>query len=153
MIQNKRIKCWKRPKTSKGTKMRFYNYLLENDKKLSKEELDKLESWADALFAKVDIDVEFTKHFLQRVNDVRNKRQITFAELKDLFQDTYRRYGKKIPTLGDDAQAVIQDMRSDINVPFVLNWDIKSQEFDLISKTIMRKSNFKTTNPKFVVGI
>lgn len=133
--------------------MRFYNYILESDKKLSKEELDKLEAWADALFAKVDIDVEFTKHFIQRVNDKRNKRQITFSELRDLFRDTYRRYGKKIPTLGDDAQAVIQDMRSDINVPFVLNWDNKSQEFDLVSKTIMRKQNFKTTNPKFVVGI
>lgn len=132
--------------------MRFYKYIVENNEKLSKKDLDKLESWADTLFAKVDIDIEFTKHFIQRVNSIRNKKQITFTELRDLFQDTYKKYGKKIPTLGNDAQAVIKDMRSDINVPFVLNWDKKSQEFDLISKTIMRKPNFKTTNPKFIVG-
>jgi len=131
--------------------MKFYKYLIERYEKLSKSDLDRLEAWADALFASVDIDVEFTKHFFQRINDIRNKKPITFDELKSLFQDTYRRYGKKIPALGDDAQAVIRDMRSDINVPFVLNWDKKSQEFDLISKTIMRKKNFKTSNKELFI--
>ena len=131
--------------------MKFYKYLIERYEKLYKSDLDRLEAWADALFASVDIDVEFTKHFFQRINDIRNKKPITFDELKSLFQDTYRRYGKKIPALGDDAQAVIRDMRSDINVPFVLNWDKKSQEFDLISKTIMRKKNFKTSNKELFI--
>lgn len=129
--------------------MKFYKYLIEQ--KITKADLEKLESWADSLFAVVDIDIEFTKHFLDRVNDIRNKRQIEFSELRQLFRDTYSRYGKKIPALGDDAQAVIKDMRSDINMPFVLNWDKKSQEFDLVAKTIMRKKNFKTRNRQFII--
>ena len=129
--------------------MKFYKYLIEQ--KITKADLEKLESWADSLFAVVDIDIEFTKHFLDRVNDIRNKRQIEFSELRQLFRDTYSKYGKKIPTLGDDAQAVIKDMRSDINMPFVLNWDKKSQEFDLVAKTVMRKKNFKTSNRQFIL--
>jgi hypothetical protein len=39
-------------------------------------------------------------------------------------------------------------MRSDINVPFVLNWDPRSQVLDLVAKTVMRKKNFQTPNPE-----
>ena len=101
---------------------------------------------------RVGIDIEFTKHFLDRVNDSRNKKQITFSELTQLFRKTWKKYGYKIPELGDGAQAVLNDMMTDINIPFVLNWDSKSQEFDLINKTVMRKKNFKTSNTKLRVG-
>ena len=37
-------------------------------------------------------------------------------------------------------------MRTDINMPFVLN--LKGGELELVAKTVMRKKNFKTTNPK-----
>ena len=37
-------------------------------------------------------------------------------------------------------------MRTDINMPFALKWDCK--ELDLVAKTVMRKSNFSTSNPK-----
>lgn len=100
--------------------MRFYKYLFEKNRKVTKGELNQLEKWADKLFAAVDIDIEFTRHFLDRVNDTRNKRQITIEELRELFKATYKDHGKKIPALGPEAQAVIKDMRSDINVPFVL---------------------------------
>lgn len=129
--------------------MKFYKYLIEQ--KITKDDLNRLESWADSLFSVLDIDIEFTRHFLDRVNDIRNKRQIEFSELRQLFKDTYIKYGKKISSLGDDAQAVIKDMRSDINMPFVLNWDKKSQEFDLVAKTVMRKKNFKTSNKQFIL--
>ncbi len=56
-----------------------------------------------------------------------------------LFKQTYKKHGKKIPKLGDDAQAVIHDMETDINMPFVLKYDNRTQEFDLVAKTIMRK--------------
>ena len=51
--------------------------------------------------------------------------------------------------MGKGAQAVMNDMKTDVNVPFVLKWDGK--EFDLIAKTIMRKKNFKSSNKKFAV--
>lgn len=114
--------------------------------KLSKADLDTVEKYADKLYKSVGVDIEFTRHFLDRVNDERNKKQITVAELIRLFKHAYKKYGKQIPKLGDDAQAVLNDMKTDVNMPFVLKWDGK--EFELVAKTIMRKKDFKTSNQK-----
>jgi len=108
-----------------------------------------VEKFADKIFAKVGIDIEFTRHFLDRVNDSRNGKDITVAELTRLFKQTYKKHGKKIAKLGEDTQAVLNDLQTDINLPFVLQWDGK--EFDLIAKTIMRKKDFKTTNQKLKI--
>lgn len=118
---------------------------------ISKRELDMIEAFADKLFAKVDIDVEFTKHFLERLNDARNVKDITTAELVRLFKQTFKAHGKHISKLGDNAQAVINDLQTEINLPFVLKWDSKNKEYDLVSKTIMRKKDFKTSNKKLLV--
>jgi hypothetical protein len=117
---------------------------------VSKNDLDQVEKYADKLFAAVGIDVEFTRHFLDRVNDERNKKPINTAELIRLFRLTYKKHGKKIPKMGPDAQAVVRDMETDINMPFVLNVD-KSGMLDLVAKTVMRKKDFKTSNPKLNV--
>lgn len=123
--------------------------MIIKEKYITKSDLSAVERFADKLFAKVGIDVEFTRHFLDRVNDERNKRQITSAELTRLFKQTYNKHGKKIPQLGPDAEAVIKDMQTDINMPFVLKY--KDGEFELVAKTIMRKKNFKTPNPEIRV--
>lgn len=117
---------------------------------VTKTDLDQVEKYADKLFAAVGIDVEFTRHFLDRVNDERNKKPINTAELIRLFRLTYKKHGKKIPKMGPDAQAVVRDMETDINMPFVLNVD-KSGMLDMVAKTVMRKKDFKTTNPKLNV--
>jgi len=116
------------------------------DAQLSKKDLDDVEKYADRLYKSVGIDVEFTRHFLDRVNDARNKKQITVAELIRMFKQSYKKYGKKIASLGPDAEAVLNDMQTDVNMPFVLKWD--GNELDLVAKTVMRKSNFATSNPK-----
>jgi hypothetical protein len=121
------------------------------EEEISRADLSGLERYVDKLFAKVGIDIEFSKHFIDRLKDARNKKPITMAELVRLFKQTFKKYGNKIAKLGDKAQAVMHDMQTDINVPFVLNWDKKSQEFDLVSKTIMRKGDFKTSNQKLSV--
>jgi homoserine dehydrogenase len=121
------------------------------NEEVTKKDLDGVERFADKLFAAVGIDVNFTRHFLDRVNDERNKKPINTAELTRLFKQTYKKHGKKIPKLGDDAQAVIHDMETDINMPFVLKYDNRTQEFDLVAKTIMRKKNFMTSNKKLQV--
>jgi len=113
---------------------------------ITKKDLDQIEKFADRLFAKVGIDVEFTKHFLDRVNDARNKKDITTSELTRLFKQSYAKFGKKIAQLGPDAEAVINDMKTDVNMPFVLN--LKGQELELVAKTVMRKKDFKTSDPK-----
>lgn len=119
-------------------------------KGISQSDLDQVEKYADRIFAKLGIDVEFTKHFLQRANDERNNRPITTAELIRLFKQEYKKHGQKISNLSPGAEAVMKDMGTDINVPFkiVLN---TNGELDLVAKTILRKSDFKTSNREFTV--
>ena len=70
----------------------FDNYIYEE---VTQRDLDNVEKYADKLFAKVGLDIEFTRHFKDRVNDERNKKPITPAELIRLFKQTYKKYGKK----------------------------------------------------------
>ena len=126
--------------------MRLFE-LIENN--ITDKDLQQLETYADRLFASLGIDVEFSKHFKDRINDPRNAKPITMAELTRLFKQIYKQHGKPIAQLGPDAEAVMKDMRTDVNVPFALQWDGK--ELDLVAKTIMRKPNFSTSNPEFAV--
>lgn len=133
---------------------RNYNFLKpvadlnaeKGSSQLTAKDLDTVEKYADKLYKSLGVDIAFTRHFLDRVNDTRNVKQITVAELIRLFKQSYKKYGKQIPKLGNDAQAVLNDIKTDINMPFVLKWDGK--EFELIAKTIMRKKDFKTSNKK-----
>ena len=123
----------------------YYGGLYANaEKKITQSDLDQVEKYADRLFASLKIDVEFTKHFMDRVNDARNLKQITVAELIRLFKQAYRRYGKKIAKMTDQANAVINDMKTDINMPFVIDVDSRG-DMELIAKTVMRKKNFTTS--------
>ena len=112
-------------------------------------ELNALERVIDGVFGRIGIDVEFTRHFLDRANDDRNGKPITIQELGRLFAKEYKRWGKPIAQMGPDAQAVMKDLESDINIPFVLNWN--GEELELRAKTVMRKKNFKTSNKEFPV--
>tara|TARA_Y100000389_G_C17423488_1_gene498141 strand:- start:402 stop:1169 length:768 start_codon:yes stop_codon:yes gene_type:complete len=118
---------------------------------ITQVQLNALENALDKIFGKVGIDVEFTRHFIDRVNDERNVRQITLRELGQLFAKTYQKYGKPIAQLGPDAEAVLKDMASDINVPFALEWNSRTQMLELIAKTVMRKKNFHTPDKEFAV--
>ena len=124
--------------------------LREISEEITKNDLNQIEKYADKLFAAVGIDIEFTRHFLDRVNDARNKKPINSAELIRLFRLTYKKYGKKIAKMNPDAEAVISDMETDVNMPFVLNLD-KDGMLDLVAKTVMRKKDFKTRNQKLRV--
>ena len=121
------------------------------EEKVTNKDLDDIEKFADKLFAKLDVDVNFTKHFGDRVNDPRNKTDITKSELIALFKKTYRQHGKAIASMDDHAEAVIKDIQKDINLPFVLNYNKKTKELDLVAKTIMRKKDFKTHSPELKV--
>jgi len=122
-----------------------WNLLNEN---LTEKQLDLIEDYADKLFRELDMDVDFTKHFRERVNDTRNdKHPITSAELIGFFKRSFIKTGKKIAKLPDSAQAVLHDMRTDFNVPFVIVHYEQSQDLVLKLKTIMRKKDFKSKTP------
>lgn len=111
-------------------------------------ELQNVEKFADALWGKVGIDIEFTRHFFDRINDNRNSKPISSAELIRLFKKAYQKYGKQ---LGNEAniEAVMKDLMTKINLPFVLK--DKGDEKQLVAKTVMRKNNFKTTNQTYEI--
>jgi hypothetical protein len=135
--------------------MRFKQYLTEvrivrfvdipKDERVSSTDLKQLEIVLDRLFSSLNIDIEFTKHFLDRVNDERNGKHITIKELQEIFNKTYQKCASSLSKM-KNMEAVLHDVQSDINIPFVLKYN--NGKIELISKTIMRKKNFRTPNRK-----
>lgn len=118
---------------------------------VSRSDLKKLESQLDAMFKKIGIDIEWTKHFHDRMNDERNKELVTIEEVKKLFHEVFKKHAKEIKKQGPDFEGVLNDISTKLNIPFVLKWDRDNEELDLVSKTVMRKQNFKTSDKKFTV--
>jgi hypothetical protein len=112
---------------------------------ISKSQLNAIEAYADKLFAKLGIDIEFTKHFLDRVNDERNKKPISVPELMGMFKRLHRKHGKPLSKVDDDFDAVVKDFNNNINIPFAIN--VTPNDIDLVAKTVMRKKDFKTSTP------
>ena len=139
----------------KGINSEEYKQALNIDLSLNElvtqSEIDDVERIADEWFEEYGIDVKFTRHFLERMNDARNGKPISAEELEDIFTKTAEKYGEKLANLPDDFQAVLHSLRTDINLPFALNYDEKNDEIDLVAKTIMRKRNFQTSNPKLTL--
>jgi hypothetical protein len=113
------------------------------EEKFSQSDVDGLEKFADRILAKYDIDVEFTRHFVDRLNDPRNNPEIKVAELQRFFKKIQKNKGKDIRK-NPDVEVVLKDLASDINLPVVINY--KNGEFEVVNKTVMRKKDFKTPN-------
>ena len=119
-----------------------YNELNED---ITKSQLDALEVYADNLFAKLGIDIEFTRHFLDRVNDKRNIKPISIPELMGMFKRLHKKHGKPLSKIDNDFDAVVKDFNNNINIPFAIN--VTPEDIELVAKTIMRKKDFKTSTP------
>ena len=111
------------------------------EEKFSQSDVDGLEKFADRILKKYNIDVEFTRHFVDRLNDPRNKPEIKVAELQRFFKKIQKNKGKDIRQ-NPDVEVVLKDLASDINLPVVINY--KDGEFEVVNKTVMRKKDFKT---------
>jgi len=117
----------------------------ELDEKVSISNLNSIEKYADSQLSPEDI--EFTKHFFDRVNDTRNGKEISDAELTGFFKRLARHKKQFKDFLDKYQQIVVKDKRNDINIPFV------KQANQIIAKTVMRKDNFQTSNPTLSVEI
>lgn len=106
---------------------------------MSKSTLDRIEKFAEKQLSPEDI--EFTKHFFDRINDPRNGKEISDAELTGFFKRLSKFKKKFKEFLEKYQQIVVKDKRTDINIPFV------QQANRIIAKTVMRKDNFQTSNP------
>ena len=111
--------------------------------RFSQSDVVGLEKFADRILKKYKIDVEFTKHFVDRLNDPRNDPEIKVAELQRFFKKIQRNKGIGILS-SPDIEAVLKDMETNLNLPVVIKK--KGNEFEVLNKTIMRKPNFKTTS-------
>ena len=114
---------------------------------VSNTDLMKVEAYLDKLFSSLNIDIEFTKHFYDRVNHPRNNDEITPQELIDTFNKLYKKHGTGLINY-KELEGVITDFNSDINVPFHLLYDKKTKTFELANKTIMRTKKFHLGNSR-----
>lgn len=118
---------------------------------VTRTQLQRIEQYADKLFQSYGIDINFQDilkgtHFWHRVNDPRNIKPITTDELRQLFKKASIKFGSKLSQSPSGFEAVLKDIETDINLPFMLRFDSKNNELDLIPKTIMRKKNFTDKN-------
>lgn len=122
---------------------------------ISKTDLDKLEKNLDSLFDSIGIDIgKFGKHFQERVNDPRNEKEggrITLNELKDIFTKLFVQHKSSLLKLKEGDQKIINDIFSKLNIPFVVEYNSKEKELSIVSKTVMRKKQFMSSNPKITV--
>ena len=102
-----------------------------------------------------------TRHFKKRVDDTRNTKPISSAELIGVFKRAAKKWKSKNftdtilntidPVTGTkDNQAVIYDKQTDINVAAVLN-TTRSKTPEFVVKTILRKKEFATRSPRLEV--
>ena len=106
---------------------------------MAKSDLDGVEKYADKKLN--PLDIEFSKHFFDRVNDPRNDKEISTAELIGFFKRLSRNKNKFVEFLKKYQELVVKDSNTNINIPFV------NQVDQVIAKTIMRKQDFSTSNP------
>ena len=108
----------------------------------------------------MSVDLQ-TRHFKKRVDDTRNVKPISSAELIGVFKRAARKWKSKNftdtilntidPVTGNkDNQAVIYDKQTDINVAAVLDIT-RSRTPEFIVKTIFRKKEFGTRSPRLEV--
>lgn len=131
--------------TAKTKPSKYTKAFKDMYEEVSVKQLNDLEKFADRILKKFDVDIEFTRHFRDRMNDPRNSPAITVNELQRVFKKIAKRKAKNIRQ-NPDSEAVIKDLQTDLNLPVVINYDRDKDEFEVINKTIMRKKNFRTTS-------
>ena len=107
-------------------------------------DLQKIDTFADKKLNPVDV-VLTDKHFFDRLNDPRNKKEITSAELIGFFKRLSKKKKEFLDFLDKYNQIVTTDDRTNINIPFM------KQSNKVIAKTVMRKKDFKTPNKKLEI--
>ena len=104
-------------------------------------DLQKIDQFADKKLNPVDIVIT-DKHFFDRLNDPRNGKEISQAELIGFFKRLSKKKKEFVNFLNKYNSVVAVDDRTNINIPFM------KQANKAIAKTVMRKKDFKTPDQK-----
>ena len=111
---------------------------------MAKSDLDQVEKYADQQLSPEDIELgKESDHFFQRLNDPRNGKQISPAELTGFFKRLAKNKKKFLDFVKQYKEFVVKDKRTNINIPFM------AVANKLIAKTIMRKDDFKSSTPVY----
>jgi hypothetical protein len=111
---------------------------------MAKADMDAVEKYADSQMSPEDIELgKETDHFFQRLNDPRNGKEISPAELTGFFKRLAKNKKKFLEFLKQYREFVVTDNRSKINIAFL---KVANR---LIAKTVMRKADFKSKTPVF----
>ncbi len=112
--------------------------------KMSASDVDAVEDFADKKLDPVDVDLT-SDHFFDRLNDPRNKKEISGAELIGFFKRLSKRKKEFIEFLRQYKELVVTDDRTNINIPFM------KLANKAIAKTVMRKPDFQTSSPSLTL--
>lgn len=123
----------------------------DRNPEISRSELKEVERQLDQLFKSLNIDIAFTNHFFDRLNDARNKKQITVQELIELYTSLYTKFGVKLSKSSGEVSKLIKSLSSDINIPVAIKYDPRKKEVAIVALTTMRKKNFKTKGDTIAV--
>jgi hypothetical protein len=104
-------------------------------------DLQKIDQFADKQLNPLDVVIT-DKHFFDRLNDPRNGKEISQAELIGFFKRLGKNKKQFLDFLDKYQEMVAVDDRTNINIPFM------KQANKAIAKTIMRKKDFKSFAPK-----
>ena len=108
-------------------------------------DMKSVEKYADQQLSPEDVELgKQTDHFFQRLNDPRNGKPISTAEMIGFFKRLGNNKEKFLDFVKKYSEFVVKDNRTNINIAFM------KQANKLIAKTVMRKPDFKTSNPIFV---
>ena len=135
--------------------IQFSENLISESSTITRTQLQRIEQYADQLFKIYNIDINFQDlskgtHFWQRLNDPRNVIPISTDELRQLFKKASVKFGNRLSQSPSGFEAVLRDMETDLNMPFMLKYDSQNKELDLVPKTIMRKKNFTDLKKPFL---
>lgn len=117
------------------------------DERVYRDELPRIDRYADKALAP-KIDIEISRHFGDQVNLDRNRPEIEPEELYNFFTKLSSKKDQ-LANLLDKDEVVATDSTSNINIPFVKVGALKDKIIAK-AKTIMRKRNYQTSNPKLV---
>ena len=134
--------CWKGYKQVGGKKKNgkmVPNCVPINE--IPMDDLQKIDQFADKKLNPVDV-VLTDKHFFDRLNDPRNGKEISQAELIGFFKRLGKKKKEFVEFLNQYKSLVAVDDRTKINIPFM------KQANKAIAKTVMRKKDFKSTDKK-----
>jgi len=106
---------------------------------ITQDDVEFVDDFADKKLAPIDVDLT-GNHFFDRLNDPRNRPDISVEELEEFFDKLSDEKEEFIEFLRKYKDVVVKDTDTNINIPFM------KRANKAIAKTIMRKKNFMTSN-------